>query len=401
MKKINIIVISLIIIVGCFLLYLDVKDMKKTNPKHEKPIHQEENSFNLNLIQTVNKNNKDNYLISPYSIEIALNMLKEGANNNSYDEINKALGNSKIQPITNKKVKIANAIFVRNKYKSNVKKTFLEKIQSNYDGEIIYDDFNTPKVINDWVNKKTDGMIPSLLDEISKDYIMGITNAIAIDVKWYHEFECVRTTKEVFTKEDNSKIDVEMMHDFSTSSYMSYFENDKSKGVTIDYEDNDLEFVGILPNSNIDDYINNLEYDDLYNLKTNKASDKIHIILSLPRFSYSYDLNTFMDVLEELGIKEVFNENSADLSNMIDVPAYVSTAKHKTFIDLNEKGTRAAAITYFGMDKASAAILEDDVKEYKVEFNKPFIYMIRDKKTKQILFFGTVKEPNLWKGPIC
>lgn len=401
MKKINIIVITLIILIGCIFLYLDIKDMKKTKDPKKKQEPTYTDNFNIKLIKEINKNNKDEFLISPYSIETALNMLREGSNNNTYDEINNALGNNKIKIINNENVKIANGIFIKNQYKNNVKKTFLDKIKSDYNGEIIYDDFNTPTVINEWVNKNTDGMIPKLLDDINKDYIMGISNAIAIDVKWYKQFECIRTNKAVFTKEDNSKIDVEMMRDYADSQYMSYFENDKSKGVTIDYKNNNLEFIGILPKTNIDDYINNMNYDDLYNLETIKASEKVHIILSLPRFSYSYDLSNFKEILEGLGIKEVFIDGTADLSNMIDVPSYVSTAIHKTYIDLNEKGTKAAAVTYFGVESATATLPEDDYKEYKIEFNKPFIYMIKDKSTNQILFFGTVKEPNIWKGPIC
>ena len=398
MKRINLIVITIIILVGCIFLYLDIKNMKKTKePKKSKT-----DNFNINLIQKVNSDNKDNYLISPYSIEIALNMLKEGANNKTADEINKVLGNSKLELLSNDKVKIANGLFIKNKYKNNVKSSFLTNIQSDYNGELIYDDYETPKVINDWVKEKTDGMIPSLMDDISSDFVMGISNAIAIDVEWFSTFECTATRKQKFTKEDNSKIDVEMMNKTAESNYMAYFDNKKAKGVTIDYEDGTLEFVGILPKNNINDYIDNLEYDDLYNIKTHAASDKLHIILSLPRFKYDYSLDNFKNELISLGIKEAFNEKNTDFSNMIDdVPVYVSTAIHKSYIELSETGTKAAAATFFGMFETSAAPQEQKYKEYKIEFNKPFIYMIRDKSTKQILFFGVVKEPSIWNGSTC
>ena len=401
MKKIRIIIIIVILLGGLFFLYLDIKNMKKSiDPKKKEPVYK--NDFNLDLIKRVNHDNYDNYLISPYSIEIALNMLKEGSNNNTYDEINRTLGNSKVNRINNDKVKIANGIFISNQYKRNIKDSFLDKIKSDYDGEIIYDDFKTPKVINDWVNKKTDGMIPQILSTIPEDFIIGLSNAIAIDVKWSHQFECTSTYSEKFTKEDKKKIDVEMMHDESERDYMSYFDNKKSKGVTIDYEDNTLEFVGILPKTNIDDFINNLESNDLYNIETTNASEKTHILLSLPRFSYSYDLSTFKNILQDLGIKEVFEEGNADLSNMLKgVAGYVSEAIHKTFIELNETGTKAAAVTYFGVKENSMVMPTEDYKEIIIEFNKPFIYMIRDKSTKQILFFGVVKEPNKWKGQTC
>ena len=79
---------------------------------------------------------------------------------------------------------------------------------------------------------------------------------------------------------------------------------------------------------------------------------------------------------------------------------YVGEAVHKTKIELNEKGTKAAAVTYFGMFKATAMI-EKDYEEVDIKFNKPFIYMIREKNTGELLFFGTVYEPNEWKGETC
>ena len=80
---------------------------------------------------------------------------------------------------------------------------------------------------------------------------------------------------------------------------------------------------------------------------------------------------------------------------------YVGEAIHKTHIDLNEKGTKAAAITYFGMFKNSAMIEEEKYDTIDIKFNKPFIYMIREINTKEILFFGTVYESNIWKGTTC
>ena len=107
-----------------------------------------------------------------------------------------------------------------------------------------------------------------------------------------------------------------------------------------------------------------------------------------------------MDVLEAMGIEDVFDQEKADLSNiMTKEPIYVSTAIHKTYIDLNEKGTKAAAITYFGMEKS--AIAPERVETKRIEFNKPFVYMIRDSKTKEMLFFGVVENPNEWKGSTC
>ena len=103
-------------------------------------------------------------------------------------------------------------------------------------------------------------------------------------------------------------------------------------------------------------------------------------------------------------MKEAFDPANANFYNMVEKEKqfgniYVGQAIHKTHIDLNEKGTKAAAVTYFGMFDNAVAIEETKPKE--IIFNKPFIYMIRDKDTKEVLFFGTVYEPNIWKGSTC
>lgn len=364
-------------------------------------------NFNMKLIKTVNSTLKSNYLISPYSIEIALNMLKEGATSNTYTELNN-LVNRKINDISGDKVKIANAIFVKNMYKDYMEKQFYDNLKNKYNSEILYDEFKTPDVINNWVNKNTDGMIPSILNGMDPDFVLGLANAVAIDVKWYSPFECINTQSKEFTKNDGSKINVQMMHNSYENEKYKYFDFDSIKGIILPYENN-LEFVGIMPN-NIDEFINNLSLNKLNDIDKNaiSASDKLHIFLSLPRFSYSFDLENFKSILKSMGINDVFNANKASLTNIIKRDnlnklginnIYVSDAIHKTYIDLNEEGTKAAAVTYFGI-KANA-MMPKEYKEVNIDFNRPFIYMIRDNKNKEILFFGVVYEPNIWNGSTC
>lgn len=403
-----IVLISILTIVNIFTSKKGANVIEK--PKFNEPSKFSDTDFNINLIKTANSSIEGNYLISPYSIEIALNMLKEGANNTTYDEINR-LVNRKINDVSNEKVKVANAVFIKNKFKNYVEKTFYDNLKLKFNSEVLYDEFKTPQVINNWVEKNTDGMIKKILNNMSDDFVLGLANAIAIDVEWQSKFECIGTRSEEFTKSDGSKINVEMMHNTYKSQYFKYFDYDDIKGIVLPYENN-LEFIGIIPND-INEYINNLTLDKLVDIDNNAiaASNKLHILLSLPRFSYSFDLKNFKEILITMGIKSVFNSVHSDLTNIItkenlkkvDSKAdniYVSDAIHKTYIELNEKGTKAAAVTYFGIKEASAAIF-DDYKEVKIEFNKPFIYMIRDTENKEILFFGVVQTPNVWNGSTC
>ena len=419
MKKHKIILISLLIVL--VLLVILLFKTIKTNKQTEEKIKEEDKNFNIRLIKEVNKNQKENYLISPYSIEIALNMLKDGANNNTKKEIEDLVGTRRIQDVSVKdRISIANAAFIKNDYKKYVLDNYYNNLKDKYNSEILYDNFYTPKVINDWVNNKTNGMINKILDEIDKDFVLGLANALAVDVEWKSLFECTKTNKKEFTKIDNSKIEVEMMNQtFETKEY-KYLENDNAKGIIIPYDrydeegereptnGNNLEFIGILPNKDVDNYIDNLTNEEIDNLlKTEKkASDKLHINLSLPRFRYDYELNDFKEILKNLGIKDAFDENKADFTNIMERNEeirnlYVGTAIHKTHIDLNEKGTKAAAVTFFGLMKATSAYVPAEPKIINIEFNKPFIYIIRDARTKEMLFFGVVYEPNKWEGSTC
>ena len=142
-------------------------------------------------------------------------------------------------------------------------------------------------------------------------------------------------------------------------------------------------------------------FDRIDNSMT-KPKEKEEVHLSLPMFKYEYQIKDFINTLQGLGIKDVFDDVKADLSNMIKTEGsnfYVSDAIHKTYIDLNEKGTKAAAVTAFLVAGKSA--LPEELKTIEINFNKPFAYMIRDTKTKEILFFGVVYEPNKWEKSTC
>ena len=384
------------------------QDIIKPTPSPENIILT--NNYTIDIIREFNNGNTSNYLISPYNIEIGLNMLRDGADGMTKEELDKVLGNRVINNISVKdKIGVANGVFIKDIYKDNVKKDYYDILNTKYNSEIIYNPFTSPVKINNWVKEKTNGMIDKILDRMDNNFVMGLASALAIDVKWQNEFECNETISNEFTKLDNSKINVEMMH--KTYNYNAkYIKNDEVEGIVIPYkkEDNsnvELEFVGILPNNSVNEYIKNLTIDKLNNIFKNErsAGEDFNIKLSLPRFKYDYEPSDFIGILNNLGIKEAFNPDLANFKKMVEIPnynVYVGEAIHKTHIELNEKGTKAAAITYFGMYRSSA-MMPIEIETVDVNFNKPFIYMIREKNTNEILFFGTVYEPNTWNGTTC
>ena len=401
----------IIIIIMSFIAFIFLKKDKE-EVKKEPTLEGEEKimstgDFTMDIVKIINKEAKDNFLISPYNIEMALNMLREGADGNTKKEIDKVLGDRVISNISIPKiVNTANGIFISKQYQENVKDSFTKVMKDKYQSEILYDEFKTPDIINNWVKEKTNNMIEKIIDKVDDNFIMGLVSALAIDVKWQSSFDCNSTISEEFTKIDDSKMNVQMMHQ-TYKHDAKYIKTNDAEGIVIPYrkeESNnaELEFVALLPSTNIHDYVNSLTNEKLIDIfnSTKDATDKYRIKLSLPRFSYDYSIDDLALPLKSLGIKDAFNPNVANFKKMVDIDAYVGSAIHKTRIELNEYGTKAAAVTYFEI-RANGAIKEEDYELIDVKFNKPFVYMIREKNTGEILFFGSVYEPNEWQGSTC
>ena len=409
MKKNNIvfgivlIIVFLLIIVMLGFIYFEIKN-NRVNYNNKS----EDGTFSTNFIKMSHKvMKKQNYMISPYSVEIALSMLREGTGGETQKEISDVAPERSIKTLSVKsKVNVANALFIKDIYKKDVKDEYKNLLKSDYNAEIIYDPFKGPEAINNWADRETNGMIKKVVDNIDPQFVMGLGNAIAMEEKWMDSFECERTKGYAFTKYNGKQFDTAMMSK-NFDSDVSYFEYEDTKGVIIPYkiydrsgkeaeEGEQLEFVGFLPND-IDKFIENfdLDYIEKGPDKARKASSDLEISVGLPRFEFDYDFKRFGEVLENMGIKSVFGPG-ADFTNMLENhdEAYISDAVHKTYVKVDEVGTKAAAVTYFGI-KDNAAVPTD--KEYvSVIFDKPFVFMIKDHASHEILFFGVVYEPEKW-----
>ena len=416
MKK-KITIISIIAITLCALIAIGVFVVFKLK---NNSTHYEDNSddgtFSTSFIRNSHKYAKgNNYMISPYSVEIALSMLRDGTKGDTYEEIEKVAPKRTIKTLAVKgKVNVANALFVKNKFKKDVREEYTTNLKENYNAEFLYDEFKTPDVINKWADKETNGMIKKVVNQMDPYFVLGIANAVAMEEEWLDEFQCEMIMEDEFTKLNGKKYKVSMLTNNYTNN-ASYYKDDKSEAIVIPYKQYDrktgkeveedgeqLEFIGILPND-IDEYISKLDLETIKEIDKKKrtASDELDIYLKLPKFDYEYDFKLFKDTLEDMGIKSVFDASSADLSNMLDnhPDSYVSDAVHKTYVKVDEKGTKAAAITYFGVK--DNAMVADETEHITIEFNKPFIFIIKDTKTNEIAFFGVVYEPNKYKETKC
>ena len=377
-RKEMLFIIGALLICSIFLLTGYIVHNKKESGTKPNISLNKNNNFDYKFIKQIEGN--DNTLVSPLSMAYLLSMIQSGAKGNTLNELNIALDNYDLLPMENidSKISMANSMWINNKYKNDINNTFATALKINYHSEVLYDEFINADNINKWVSEKTYNMINELFpsDSVnSVDTIMALVNAIGINFKWDEEFDCNKTLMGNFLDKN-----VYMM-----SSNEKYLESDYYTGFIKDYEklsdNSQYEFIGLLPKKDIQDVINNISNDVIKNSITESEA---HI--QIPRFNYNYEVGNLKSKLNALGINDMFIEGVANFDG-IAKDIYVSKIVQKTYIDFMESGTKAAA--------ASGAIFDSSsVSEAKsVIFNKPFVYLIRKKGSKNIYFIGTVNSP--------
>ncbi len=399
----------LIMITVIFLLIINIS----TKNKQVEPnitLTQGNNSkvddFSLEFLKL--ENNQKNITYSPLSIKYALNMLNDGANGKTKTQIQNVIGNTDISQYDNidKILSLANGIYIRDTYEKYVKTDYKENLITKYNSEINYDSFNNANNINKWIENKTLGRIKNMIkDDLvqNPDTEMILINALAIDMEWEEAFDAENTRGMDFNLVDGSKMNAATMNKETESDNISYYKNNNIESVTMDlkqYGDTQLDFTAIMPNENLADYIKEMKTQDVEDIikKSTKASNtKYGLNISIPKFSFDYDLKLKEDLMK-LGMTDAFDIDSADFSNMTNNPIglYVSDALHKANMDFSDKGVKAAAVTTILMtDKAT--MIADMNEPEEIKFDKPFLYVVRDKNTNEIWFIGTVYEPTSWE----
>ena len=368
--------------------------------KPSAPFSSDSGLFGVNYFKNayIAEEHYKNILISPYSMEAVWQIADRGAAGNTKIQIQNMLGSEREMPEI-AGLYSANAAFIRETVADKIKNEFIDSVK----GDVIYDSFSSPDTINAWVNQNTNGMIPSVLNDAPQGDLV-LANAVAMEQDWSSEFDCTYTRGEEFTSSNGNKVEAAMM--YGGANY--YFKTDNSEGVVRNYkageDGNYLEFVAFLPNNSINDYVKDSFESDLTSfdekLIAPSRSDEeiVNVNVSLPRFKYDYDVPRLVEMFSKgMGVSDAFDGSKADFSGISDETSfYVSNLIQKTFVEMNETGTRAAAVTAMAIG-ATAALDENKPKEinYYVDLNRPFVYLIRDHNTKEIIFEGVVEDPEL------
>ena len=343
----------------------------------------------------------ENTLVSPLSVLYALAMAENGADGETLTQMEQATGMS-VEELTDTlqaylqlsssydgPLSLANSVWMRDSDGLSVEDAFLEACGGRLGAQVFSAPFDDSTVadVNAWISEKTHEMIPEMLSRLSDQTQLLLANALAFEGAWEEPFDSALVTPDTFTREDGVEQDVDMMH--STES--SYFENDLATGFAKPYEDHDYLFVGLLPNEGVTvaELLESLDGEGLGALLTPKESTVV--LVSLPTFTSSYDIE-LSGVLRALGMTDAFDAEAADFSRMGSSnagPLFIGSVLHKTFIDVDEEGTRAAAATVTTMGGAAAPIEEEpEVKE--VILDRPFVYLIVDAHTMTPVFTGTL-----------
>ncbi len=368
----------------------------------QKSIIQSGNKFTFDLLKNNNELAGENFMISPLSISLALGMTANGAKNNTLNEMLTVLGfdNVEIEDF-NKFFKyivaillglddkvtlsIANSIWYNNNF--NVLQSFLDVNQKYYNAEISALDFcsaDAPATINNWVANATNDKITEIIEQIGPDVVMYLINAIYFYGEWKYEFDKSQTENKKFYLHDGTAVEVPMM---MMETELKYYSDGSTQIIELPYGNGNFVMNLLLP-ANEQTPANLL--NSLTVTKWNDWTKELHkreILLTMPKFKFEYEKG-LIPVLESLGINDLFNGN-ADLSGINGMGGLcVSDVKHKTFIDVNEEGTEAAAVTsveviYTGEDALTHIVM-----------NRPFVFMIREVSTESILFAGVVANPN-------
>ena len=345
---------------------------------------------------------KDNYskgkttLVSPLSVLTALALVQNGAQGDTLAQLEQALGGLDRDTLNaymraycdfmteSEELKIAN--FVWTDSSAEAKRAFLQKAVDSYSAQLFSAPLSDPKTvesINSWVKKNTDGMIPKIIEKADRYAVMMRVNAIAFDAKWETPYKRSDIEKLEFTSYSGSK----KKTDFMCSTENVYLKDGGTVGFMKPYKNGRFAFAALLPDENtgIDDYVASLSGDKLMKIFSSaKRGNEVNV--KMPKFRAEYSTQ-LIDTLKKMGVKDAFDSKTADFSSLIENrDAYIATVVHKTFIEVDENGTRAAASTLVGADTMSL------MEPYSVFLNRPFVYMIVDTETNLPLFIGVQTE---------
>jgi serpin B len=359
------------------------------------------NKFAFDVFKEVSKlEAEENSIISPVSLSLALGMTYNGADGETKTSFENTLNYSNFYPTEintiNKEIvyhlsnvssgtvfEIANSIWVKKDFL--VKEEFLAVNKNFYDAEVRNLDFsdgNSLNIMNDWVSDKTYQKIPKIIEKIDSLDVMFLINALYFKSDWKYSFD-VEDTESLPFYGENSTQSVKMMN---LTNDLSYYENEYFSSVKLPYKNNKYTMTLFLPNETktTSDILQVLDTENWG--KWNALFLTKEVALKMPRFKFSYE-KLLNKALTDMGLGKAFSAD-ANFNGISNENLSISFVIQKTFIEVNEKGTEAAAVTATGISTTSI-----DPSKKIVILNKPFLFSITENETGSICFIGKIGMP--------
>lgn len=357
------------------------------------------------LSQTIeDTDTEDNVMISPASIMMALDMVAAGAKGDTLRQLTDLFAEGqealeqqafaaalmdRINGARNVDFSCANAVWSNEAILGNkVNADYVEYIQETFLADYKVQKFSkkTPDEINDWVKDHTDHMIKKVVEKLDPDVAMVLVNAIAFEAKWAEPYKDHQIEKGDFTASDGTVQNATFLNE----KMGIYFENDKAEGFLKSYY-GDYAFIVMLPKDetiSANEFIKDFSGSDFLTFLRGRTSE-YDVYTKLPEFKYDFDYSV-NDTIANLGAGDVLDPEKADLSGIAGKPGdlYVSQVIHKTHIELDRNGTKAAAATSVMVAAGAAMPQEKEIRE--VFCDRPFAYAIIDTETAMPIFIGTV-----------
>lgn len=345
----------------------------------------------------------ENALISPESVICALALVADGTEGETGKQLEKILMgdmdltafreqlseyNKYLTASEDVKFHLANSIWIRDTDELTVKEDYLQKMKHYYDALVCRSGFDSQTVqeINNWVKENTQGMIPSLIDEIPVEAMMFLINALSFEGRWQRQYQDNQIKSgESFTSASGIKETATMLQ----SSEYEYVEDQRSTGVIKNYEGGKYAFMGILPKKGISlkEYMDSMTGESILKLYQTRSYQEV--LTKIPEFSYDYSIG-LAESFKKMGVEDLFDREKADLTGLARMKnqnLYVDEILHKTHMELDRNGTKAAAVTAVIMEAASAAPVEEPKQVY---LDRPFLYVIIDTNSGLPVFIGAV-----------
>jgi len=363
-----------------------------------------DNKFTFNLLKQVaaGEPTSKNLMLSPLSVSIAVAMTSNGSNGQTLTDIRNAMQfkdfteaevNSYYQKLikslpeldSRAKLHMANSIWYRNNF--SVLPSFLETNKTNYQAKVSALDFASPNsknTINSWVNEQTQGKIPTIIDQISNDMVMYLINAVYFKSAWRSQFDKSNTAKAAFKLADGATVQTDFMQGDRIDLRVAVDQN--AAIYELPYGNDIYSMVIVLPKVGVQlkDVVENIDANKWKIWADGLA--KTNTSVKMPKFKFSYE-KTLNETLAGLGMSNAFSDQANFTRINANGGLTISEVKHKTFLDVNEEGTEAAAVTSVGVALTSLP--------QPIVIDRPFMFAIRERHTGLILFTGLVNNPTL------